>query len=402
MKLCLSVYLSLLNQCRAVSVSKARMGRTVMACLNPDVDPSYYSDSMISDLSRGKKNIGHAESEYALSCNKADVTQTFSRTMLPLLDETKMRLLITALMAVVRSDDELLPDTCVDLVGGKSKDAFLDASELVLSESLAGLLLFCAAKVSNRGTQLHSKEIDPTFMGFCSNNPTTASLTLNKEDRPHFTTLWAKGPNELRVVQGNLFDFCSNDRNARTVVVIPVDTAFTTVLTTEVEKQAEAQVSEKTIHGQWLRRMQARGIDSAALSGRIQSSLDATFPLIEVSGHNGIGRIAAIDDGGTTFFLVAISAMEHGVARSSEQMVRRALSGLIEHYDRVGQGYPLYLPLIGTGRSRAGLGYRDSLGLIVEEILKEQAHLQGTVNIVVQPSALNPDDIEIVRKRNGL
>lgn len=48
------------------------------------------------------------------------------------------------------------------------------------------------------------------------------------------------------------------------------------------------------------------------------------------------------------------------------------------------------------------IGYRDSLGLIVEEILKEQAHLQGTVNIVAQPSALNPDDIEIVKKRNGL
>ena len=65
------------------------------------------------------------------------------------------------------------------------------------------------------------------------------------------------------------------------------------------------------------------------------------------------------------FWLLAVSKIDESYnARLTNQDVRIALESLVSFYDREGQGYTIYLPLIGTGMSRAGLDNDDSYNMI--------------------------------------
>ena len=115
-----------------------------------------------------------------------------------------------------------------------------------------------------------------------------------------------------------------------------------------------------------------------------------------------MGDIAVLDDGCTTYFLLAISVIKDGVASSNEHLIRRAITSLFMKYDKVGQGYPMYIPLIGSGRSRAGLGYEESLQLILQVVLENEQHLQGKVVVIVPFGVLASIDVKKVEKSCGL
>ena len=46
----------------------------------------------------------------------------------------------------------------------------------------------------------------------------------------------------------------------------------------------------------------------------------------------------------------------------------------------------MYIPLLGTGRSRANLSYQDSFDLILDTFMKHKQLLQGKISIVIQPN----------------
>ena len=55
------------------------------------------------------------------------------------------------------------------------------------------------------------------------------------------------------------------------------------------------------------------------------------------------------------FILLALSEFdENNKAQSSKDEVIKSLRSLLEFYDVNGQGYQMYITLMGTGRSRAG------------------------------------------------
>lgn len=75
-----------------------------------------------------------------------------------------------------------------------------------------------------------------------------------------------------------------------------------------------------------------------------------------------IGTVSVLDFENTSFFLCAISTLDdNNVAHSDGECIKRALEQLIKVYNQVGQGYPMYLPLLGTGRSRTGLSEKRSI-----------------------------------------
>ena len=62
------------------------------------------------------------------------------------------------------------------------------------------------------------------------------------------------------------------------------------------------------------------------------------------------------------FFLLALSEFdENNKAQASKEEVIKCLKKAMEFYDINGQGYQMYITLMGTGRSRAGLTHYDSL-----------------------------------------
>lgn len=389
MKLCMSTYLTLLNLCRVPGASKASIGRKVLSCLNCEGDEAFYSDSTVSDLSRGKKNLGDLEMSFALDCDRGELSARLAERVLPLLDENKAPGMVAALQRIVAADPSILPTTEVDLVSHLNKGQFVAAGELVLSDVMAGTLVYCAAKVANRGTGDEAGEVTPQLLDEVFDASRKLLLRRCPVSRVSEETIWRKGPNSVTVAEADIFEFCGE--TARSIVVIPVDASFSTRVTKELGGDNVGGISENTLHGKWLERCSQSGI---SLDTRIAASLGRS-PL---GNEDGVGDIAVLDDGCTTYFLLAISVIKDGVAGSNEHLIRRAITSLFAKYDKVGQGYPMYIPLIGSGRSRVCLGHEESLQLILQAALENERHLQGKVVVVVPPGALASIDVEKVGK----
>lgn len=208
--------------------------------------------------------------------------------------------------------------------------------------------------------------------------------------------LWEKGKNSVVAIPGDIFKFAFENRSkiTKNIVVIPVNTAFDTHITTQLENDSVPLVSQTTIHGQWLNRILKSGETEDGLYSRISQNLECRgyVPAYTSKAHNGradcysMGTVAIIDTEKTVFYLLAVSAFdEYNNAQADENDIALAIEKMLEIYDRNGQGYPLYLPLLGTGRSRAGLSYQASFDLLNEVIIKNESHIQGRITIVIEP-----------------
>jgi hypothetical protein len=155
-------------------------------------------------------------------------------------------------------------------------------------------------------------------------------------------------------------------------------------------------VSLKTIHGQWLKYMNELGYDYIALNKLIETDLKNRNinPIREYSKKDKprgntksypLGSIITISGkNDTTFYLIAISCFDkNNRATTSRKNIRNCVDDLLEFYDKNGQEYPIYIPLFGTGRSRADLNHQQAFKIIKSSILTDEQHLHGTINIVV-------------------
>ncbi|MDE6662497.1 MAG: hypothetical protein K2K46_04050, partial [Lachnospiraceae bacterium] len=97
------------------------------------------------------------------------------------------------------------------------------------------------------------------------------------------------------------------------------------------------------------------------------------------------GTIVIVDGkNDVTFFLLAISEFdENNRGQSSKEDIINCVKKLLEFYDVNGQGYEMYLTLMGTGRSRAGLSHEESLQTIKSVLSLYSQKIHGIINIVV-------------------
>ncbi|MBQ6524596.1 MAG: hypothetical protein IJI12_08075 [Atopobiaceae bacterium] len=219
--------------------------------------------------------------------------------------------------------------------------------------------------------------------------------------------IWSRGPNSLGLVSGNLLDFgFSNRSKRRAIVVVPVNTSFETHVTRKYEQSPTQVVADSTIHGQWLTRMEESG-QADDLRNRIFDDLEARYGARQGSREGlkpyPIGSIAVIETNRAVFCLLAISTFdERNRATSSSEDISRAVADLLRFYDSAGQGLDMYLPLLGTGRSRAGLGYQQSLELIVGTCMDNRLSLLGKVTIVASEEAMKELSIEKIGEIDAL
>lgn len=211
--------------------------------------------------------------------------------------------------------------------------------------------------------------------------------------------IWNNGRNSIEIVEGDIFKFAFGNRSntIKNIVVIPVNTAFDTQVSTKLETDGIPLVSENTLHGQWLIRWIRSGKSLANLDYRIVESLNyqGKMPFGISKSKNGkadcyeIGTTAIIDIGKAVFYLVATAAFdERNNAYSTREEIKTALTELLKIYDNFGQGYPMYIPLFGTGRSRVGLSCQESFDLIKQTLVENKNRIQGHVKIVVVSEAM--------------
>lgn len=215
----------------------------------------------------------------------------------------------------------------------------------------------------------------------------------NLSDNQDNTIIWSNGDNYIKVIEGDIFNYALGRRMKRQrIVVIPVNTAFDTHVSNKLESNSLPVVSNTTLHGNFLVRVYKSGITEEEIKGRIEKDL-AINGLIDIGTGSfslPIGTIATLDFDSATIYLLAVSRFdEHNNAHSSKEDIREAILCMLDYYDKKGQGYDLYMPLIGTGMSRAGLSYQQAFDLIIDTLLLNKHLIQGKINITVQPKIMN-------------
>lgn len=207
--------------------------------------------------------------------------------------------------------------------------------------------------------------------------------------------LWQQGLGSIDVQTGDLFHFGFKNRHKKkNIVVIPVNTAFDTHVTRKYENETYPLVSENTIHGQWLIRIEEAGEMMESLDKRISVSLERmgfdpvkeTRKLNRLKRSYPIGSVAIIETDNAVYYLMAIAAFDdYNNARSTPSDIQSALTTLFTIYDRYGLGYEMYLPLMGTGLSRAGLSTQEAYDLLVEGMMNNRDFIHGQVHLILKP-----------------
>lgn len=229
------------------------------------------------------------------------------------------------------------------------------------------------------------------------------SLSVSNVNGLEKRVIWKNGSNAIEVIGGDLFHYGFDNRKKtrKNIVVIPVDTAFNTHVTRRFEGELNPVVSDMTIHGQWLSRMVKSGENLTDLDKRISDSLACLEYTASGEGKSasgkykvyGIGSVAVIETKNAVYFLLAISEFdEANHAQSTPENIKISVNSLLQVYDRIGQGYDLYMPVIGSGRSRTGMLFGEAYKLLTSALIDNRSQIQGHICIVVKPE--NMGEIE--------
>lgn len=178
------------------------------------------------------------------------------------------------------------------------------------------------------------------------------------------------------------------------IVIIPVNTSFDTIVDRNVAEYKTTLVSPMTIHGMWIENMLKEGRILEELDTMISKQLQdkiVTCTLERKEKKRGklkcyeIGTIISIvGEKGITYFLVALSEFdENNNAQAKKNEVIKCIGAILEYYDIYGQGYGLYLPLMGTGLSRAGLSHEEALQTIKAFLQLHNEKIHGEINIEI-------------------
>ena len=273
---------------------------------------------------------------------------------------------------------EVFPDFLDDYMNPSKIDALVqDIKDLILSD-----FSFSKEAVNNL-CALENSEFLATAL--------IEAVKSNNLKQPKEKELWRRGNNIIKLISGNLIDIAfESNRLERKIVVVPVNTAFDTQLSINAEEDLCPLVSEITIHGQWLMRI-LQVMDKSELDQRIQNHLDASgaTPSGKSQGVGGksdrypIGTTAVIQQEKTIYYLLAISDFDNrNLARSSREFIKNAVEKLLDYYDDLGMGYEIYMPVLGTGKSRARLKPKESLQLIKETFVEHAEKIIGQIYIV--------------------
>ena len=213
--------------------------------------------------------------------------------------------------------------------------------------------------------------------------------------------IWKNGNRALNLISDDLFAVAK--RRQKKIVVIPVDTTFETELTKDIERVSIKLVSENSLHGKWLGFMALNNVTKQELDARIQGYFvtNALKPIGISDKQSGktdlypIGTIVVLEEKGTAYYLLAIADFNSKCkAETTERNIAFAVERLVEFYDENGQGYPMYIPLLGTGLSRSQLTQKESYDLIRKILIEKNYLIHGEVNIVAYGEAINELKVE--------
>lgn len=211
-------------------------------------------------------------------------------------------------------------------------------------------------------------------------------------------TIWNKGNGIVQECYNDIMKiaFESKKNEKKKIIVIPVNTCFDTIVDEEITKIEKPLVSSKTLHGKWIKEMMEKGISIDEIDNRISNSLDTQNiePLYTIpEGEKERGKRKEYERGtiaiikgmqNNDFFLLALSKFDkNNNAQCTKQEFIECIHKLIEFYNKNGQGYELFLPLMGTNLSRVGMSHEDALSILESCFKLYSDEIYGKINIVI-------------------
>lgn len=187
----------------------------------------------------------------------------------------------------------------------------------------------------------------------------------------------------MHLFHENLFRIAIGNKvtQRKRIVVIPVDSDFT--MAVEDAGVKNPRVSPSSLHGQFILRMDRRERYPEVLKKEAMDYLEKSG-IQRGDGGYSIGTVAVVTYGNTFFFLLAISRFdEFNNAQCSKDDIQRAVKALVDFIIHNGQGYPVYVPLIGTGLSNA-LTPAQSMALIKKSFQAKSKSIRSDIYIVVK------------------
>lgn len=204
--------------------------------------------------------------------------------------------------------------------------------------------------------------------------------------------IWEKGSSAIILRYDDIFRLAI-DTSGRHIVTIPVNDAFDTIVDDNPTLIEYPLVSSKTIHGKWIKMMLDRGVDLEFIDRKINEGLffHQYKPIMRALKKRGklrsypIGTVSYVSGPRNVFFaLLVISKFdENNKAHASADEIQKALVELLIYYDEHGQGYDLYIPILGVGLSRSNLTPQEALEMIKSTLLANKWRIHGKIYIVV-------------------
>lgn len=171
-------------------------------------------------------------------------------------------------------------------------------------------------------------------------------------------------------------------------IVIPVNRCFDTVIDAHL-------VTLNSQHGKVFQKMYDSNVYTPeTLNNKLQQSLAYNPSFIELTREQKPeGNLKRYEPGTTvelnfsdklTYYLLGLSAFDANLnAQTTKEELIVSIQRLIEFCDHRSQGYPVVLPLIGSGRSRTNIELRDLLLYLVEAFAINRDKIRCDFHIVV-------------------
>ena len=181
-----------------------------------------------------------------------------------------------------------------------------------------------------------------------------------------------------------------NNKTEQKHIVITVNRCFDTIINNEL-------ISEKSIHGNVFKSLyNEKKYTQETLQEAINNSLQ-NVPYSELTREiksqgnlkrYEVGTVVKIDDSNTkSYYLLAMTTIDKDLtAHASKEDFVLSIQRLIEYCDKNSQGYPVLMPLLGSGLSRTGIdSYSDILQYTIDAFRLNKTIINCDFHIYIQP-----------------
>lgn len=206
--------------------------------------------------------------------------------------------------------------------------------------------------------------------------------------------IWQSASGKIIVRYADLLEESFKSKKVESLYVIPVNSAFDTVVDEDISLCDKPLVSPYSLHGRWIKKMLGTGKKIEDIDDEIktclqkQKKIPCDFLKDKERGKKEIydlGTVAMVKGNSKNIFLLlALTDYDkNNTAHVSVEKMEDVIRTLIYFYDQHGQGHELVIPLMGTNLSRAGLTHNDSLRIIASMFQMYGDRVHGNVSIII-------------------